>query len=224
MESGPSAGRSKTNGATAASIVPVTAAPVTPKLWANVSFHENAPHAEADVERFAIEAVEVVRGPRPTEWWPGMAATRRELASVQPPDASSGAWSGIVDPAHSTSPELIAQLMNGWQAKPLVVLFIACKHAARFWDLGLGERQFDHCGLPDIATAQRSPILRKVVRRLQRTTPEGTSKLGWDTLAQFEMLPEQVAHLREHLAERRELAAFSNLVEREVELWMIKHR
>jgi hypothetical protein len=224
-ESGPSAGRSHGNGVgTAAGTAPI-AAPATPKLWATVSFHENAPAPEAGLERFAIEAVEVVRGPRPTEWWPGMAASRRELLGVHAPDAISGGWSGIVEPAHSSPPELSAELRGAWQANPFrVVLVIACKHVARFWELGRGERQFDHCGLPDNAAAQRSPILRKVVRQLQRAVPDGSSKLGWDTLAQFEMLPEHVAHLREHLAERRELAAHADLVEREVELWMVKHR
>jgi hypothetical protein len=216
-ESGPSNGRA----GTAPNLTSFAAA--VPKSWVNVGFHEASPHREAGLERFRLEAIATVRGPRPSHWKPGMFVTRREVSSVRPPESSSDSWVGLIEPGLSTSAEQAGQLLRGWEHNPFrVALLIACRHVPRFWDLSPSERDFDHCGLPERAAAQRSPILRKVVRRLQRVASPEPTGAPWDTLAHFEMLPEHVAHLREYLAERRELAALSNLVEREVEIWMVK--
>jgi hypothetical protein len=230
MESGPSSGPSGSRpplGGTSASPSPLP--PRVPRTWVSLGFHDQPPHAEAGLERFRVEAIQPVRGGRPSEWKPGMALTRREFSALQGPDTDlrdGRAWSGLVDAGHSTPPDQAAQLARSWQHNPFrVALVIACKHVSRFWALSPEERAFDHCGFPDRAGVQRSPILRKVIRHLQRATaPEAAAGAGpaWDTLAQFEMLPEHVAHLREYLAERRELASLSNLVEREVELWLVK--
>jgi hypothetical protein len=226
MESGPSAGRT-TLGNGSASVTAVV--PVLPRSWVTVTFHDLAPHAEAGLERLRLEAVQPVRGARPTDWKAGMSITRRQVSALRAPDVGplpDRSWSGLVDTGHSTTPEEATQLARSWQHNPFrVVLVIACKHVPRFWALSPEERAFDHCGFPDRAGVQRSQILRKVIRHLQRgAAPDsaGAPASAWDTLAQFEMLPEHVAHLREHLAERRELASLSNLVEREVELWMVK--
>jgi hypothetical protein len=227
MDSGPSGARAGLAGGHppghgTAVAAPVVVAPAA-RRWASVGFQELAAHPERGLERYRLEAIQPVRGRRPAEWKAGMAVTRREHVAIEAPEAGPGAWTGLVDVALSTAPDQAAQLQGSWQHNPFrVTLLIACKHVPRFWALSPNERAFDHCGLPDRAGVTRSPILRKVVRHLQRVAPAETAVGEWDTLAQFEMLPEHVAHLREHLAERRELAALSNLVEREVELWLVK--
>jgi hypothetical protein len=226
--SGPSRGRLLPGGALQGGGLanPAAVAPVVSRPWVSLTFHDLAPHAEAGLERFRLEAIQPVRGARPPEWKAGMSITRREFSGLRGPDADAlqtRCWSGLIDTAHSTTPEQAAQLARSWQHNPFrVALVIAFKHVPRFWTLSPEERAFDHCGFPDRAGIQRSPILRKVIRHLQWVAAPDVGGGDWDTLAQFEMLPEHVAHLREHLAERRELALLSNLVEREVELWMVK--
>ena len=223
IESGPSGGRAG-NVSNAVNLTNVPAPAPAPRPWVSVGFQDALPPRTAGLERFRVEAVHTVRGSRVTEWRAGMSVTRREFSALRAPESVSGTWSGLVEATHSTTPEQAAQLQRGWEHNPFrVALVIACKHVPRFWELSPAERDFDHCGLPDRTGAQRTPILRKVVRRLQRiAAPEAAATAAWDTLAHFEMLPEHVAHLREYLAERRELAALSNLVEREVEMWLVK--
>jgi hypothetical protein len=220
IESGSPGGRN-TLGSSGHAASPVVVAPTTPRRWVTLAFQDAAPNPESGLERFRLEALAAVRGPRPVEWWSGMSVTRRESVAVRKPEPKVGSWSGLVDPAHSTSPEQIGQLLRAWEHNPFrVTLLLACRHVPRFWDLP--ERDFDHCGLPDEQGVRRVPILGKVVRHLQRAA-SNDSNGAWDTLAQFEMLPEHVAHVREYLAERREMATLSNLVERQVEVWMVKY-
>ena len=199
---------------------PIT--PPAPRRWATHAFQSVAAAPEAGLERFRLEAIQPVRGTRPSEWKPGMHVARRELSALRRPDPVPGTWAGVVDGHHSLPPDEAANLARAWSGNPFrVALLIACAHVSRFLTLKPEERGFDHLGMPDQAGAQRVPILRKIVRQLHRATP--ADDVTWDTMAYFEMLPEHVAHLREHLAERRELAALSDLVEREVEIWMVKH-
>ncbi len=180
--------------------------------------------------RFHLEAVHVTRGPRvePSTllpgFQPGMTVVRRELSAPRRP-AGLGAPAtlpmlGAIDPRHSSADEDVAALLRQWHGNPFrVAMVLACAHSRAWLDAKPEDRNFDHLATPDIGRLPGS--LRRVVRQLHRGNPVGGD--DWDTFAYFEMLPAHVAHLREYLAEQRESRRMARLVEREVEIWMIKH-
>jgi hypothetical protein len=182
-------------------------------------------------QRFHLEAVHIARGSRqesrarlPAELVPGSTVLRRELAAARRPaglHSASAPWLGVLEPRHSSSDEDIQQLLRQWHGNPFrVAMLLACTHSRALLDLRPEERSYDHLAAPDASSAARLPALRRVVRQLHRAAAAGDGE--WDTFVYFEMLPVQVAYVREYLCEQRDNPRTARLVEREVELWMIK--
>ncbi|HEY0714436.1 MAG TPA: hypothetical protein VGF45_17260 [Polyangia bacterium] len=204
-----------------------------PRRWVAFSAADAHPTAAVeplgDAEHYRIEAAYKMEHQRESELTSldefgfaiGGQVCRREFLASGRPGGLSGPWLGHLDSARSSSDAEIETLRQSWAGNPFrVALLLACAHLPRFFALKPHERNFDHVGTPDPGALSASAPLARVVRHLHRTGM--TSPGGWDTFAYFEMLPADVAYLRAHLAEWRALSAGRRLVEREVELWMVK--
>jgi hypothetical protein len=203
------------------------------KPWASFA-SLGGPHSDPAVEpvalegerfraRYHLETVQVIRGRCPEVQGLGWGATilRREVSAARQP-ALGGLWLGAIDARASSSDDEVATLRRQWHGNPFrVALLLACAHTRGLLTIRPEERSYAHLGTPDAARLARVPALRRVVRQLHRGAAPGSG--DWDAFAYFEMLPEHVAHVREYLAEQREVAQHQRLVEREAEVWLIKH-
>lgn len=204
-----------------------------PRRWVRFGPADGIPGSAVEgttgPEHYSLEAVYTVEGQREAELSRadeiglqiGGPMIRREFLASGRPTGLNGPWLGYLDGARSSTDAEAEQLRQSWTGNPFrVALLLACAHLPRFFALKPHEHNFDHLGTPDPGSLSASAPLSRVIRHLHRTGM--TSPGGWDTFAYFEMLPGEVAHLRCHLAEWRALSAGRRLVEREVELWMVK--
>jgi hypothetical protein len=188
---------------------------------------EGAGAREGAGDVYWIEAVKVVRGtasPAP-DAGPGARVVRREVVAAEPPAAWSAELRGGIEHALSTSDEEQRELHGRWSKSPWrVAVLVAFAHVPAWWGLPDDQRRLTHLAWgPSPKGGRRggTAVLDRVLRRLYRAPGP---QARWDVLAYFEMQPEDVAHVRDLLAEVRDLRANPGwgLVEREAELWMIK--
>jgi hypothetical protein len=205
-----------------------------PRRWVNFATSDGLPSSPVDsfggAELYRLEAAYKVEGQHEVELTSadevgldlGGPMCRREFVASGRPTGLAGPWLGYLDSARSSSDTEVGALRHAWAGNPFrVALLLACAHLPRFFALKPHEHNFDHLGTPDPGSLSASAPLSRVVRQLHRTGLGSPG--GWDTFAYFEMVPTDVAYLRAHLAEWRALSGGRRLVEREVELWMVKH-
>ncbi len=211
---------------------------VVTQRWATFALHTRGSAASAppvdpagQSEWFDVEAVEVVVGAPAPLFVPGARLNRHhQVRSL----ASGGEWAALIDPAcvggaaahlglldeaHSSADDEARGLRDAWRDNPFrVSLIMACKHGARFWDRRPEERTFDHLAAPRRG-ARAAACLDRAIRQLHRVPSPGVGE--WDCFVYFEMLPTEVAHLREYLHDHREAGQRASL-QRRVDLWLVK--
>jgi hypothetical protein len=204
------------------------------KRWVSFGFgpgNARAPdggeHLGEELDRYHLQAVVRVQGLVPPGLIAGVHVVRRETdGSRAPSGAELLHLPGTLQPRRSTRVRDEAALMAAWAGRPgRVALLLTFAHAPAFWALPKEQRAGTFLRLPDTgaeAEVKRpDTLMKRIVHRLYRSpSPESE----WDYLAYFEMLPTDVAHLRERLAQlrdRRENKLWTH-VKREAELWMVK--
>jgi hypothetical protein len=103
-----------------------------------------------------------------------------------------------------------------------VALVILFSHAPAYWSLPTEGRSQTYLGWSGAQFGKRPGVMGRVLRRLYKASALPASQ--WDYLAYLEMQPQDVAHVREHLADLRDVKrnpAHGQVV-REVELWLTK--
>ncbi len=171
---------------------------------------------------YRLEAVRTILGPTAT-LATGTLVGRREHESVRPPSVVPSAIQGAVDLKHSSCEDETSGLMNAWAESPWrVALVLLFSHTPSFWTLPSESRGQTYLGWNGAHLAKQSRIMGKVMRRLYRAGSLPASQ--WDYLAYLEMQPQDVAHVREHLADLRDPKRNPprGQVAREVELWLTK--
>jgi hypothetical protein len=172
-------------------------------------------------ERYRLEAMNVVRGPQATGLRCGQAVSRIETTGARPPASSPGVLVGSAEPVASSTPETRAELARRWSdSRWRVALLIPMALSPSWWGLAREERPPAHlCWTQGSAD---SPIVARAMRTLYRArTLRGAE---WDFLAYLEMQPQDVAPIRQALAElrdHRKNPCFTH-VERTLELWMTR--
>jgi hypothetical protein len=211
------------------------AAPPAPRRWVRFSAVADAGGQDGvggGVEldaHYRLEAVRTVRGTPLRGWGAGTVIHRREgdTTGVSNGVGSVGGpiWlAGAAEPKRSCSDEHEARLQAAWGDSPWrVALLLAFRHSRTFWALPREQRAGTYLQLGGEAQGHKTaPVLNRVVHRLYRgrSLPESE----WDYLAYFEMQPPDVAYVREHLQNLREVRhnPLWSFVDREAEMWMTR--
>jgi hypothetical protein len=203
------------------------------RRWVTFAFgvqagQETAPSDEDDPpwDLYRLEAVRAVQGATSLDLssvTPGCLVGRRENESVRPPTAGATSLQGAVELKHSSGDEEASGLTTAWERSPWrVALVILFSHAPSYWNLPLEGRSQTYLGWSGAQFGKRPTVMGRVLRRLYKASSLPASQ--WDYLAYLEMQPEDVAHVREHLTELRDVKrnpAHSHVV-REIELWLTK--
>jgi hypothetical protein len=205
----------------------------TPRRWATFSFGSPAtPEAAGGEEEgprdiYRLEAVRSIRGGSlPSELaglTPSCLVVRREMESVRPPSVAGPALQGSVDAKHSSDEEETRGLTSAWSRSPWrVALVLLFSHSPEYWTLPREGRSPTYLGWSAAQLGKRPGIMGRVLRRLYRAGAVPAS--AWDYLAYLEMQPQDVAHVRETLADLRDPRQnpLRKLVLREAELWLTK--
>jgi hypothetical protein len=181
----------------------------------------------APIDRYRLEALRVVGGSSLSSelaaLTPGSVVVRREMESVRPATVQAPALQGALELKHSSDEEETSGLITAWARSPWrVALVLLFSHAPAYWSRPREGRGQTYLGWHVAQFQKRPAVLGRVLRRLYRGRSLPASE--WDYLAYLEMQPEDVAHVREHLAELRDRKRnpLRNDVIREVELWMTK--
>jgi hypothetical protein len=197
--------------------------------------HEPPPGGDDDTpwDVYRLEAVRPILGGHPPADLAsislGSLVGRREIESVRLPSVvgsggSGGAiLQGAVDLKHSSGDDETNGLMSSWARSPWrVALVLLFSHTPAFWTLPSESRSQTYLGWNTAHLSKRSRIMGRVLRRLYRAGSLPASQ--WDYLAYLEMQPQDVAHVREHLAELRDPKRnpLHAQVAREAELWLTK--
>jgi hypothetical protein len=190
--------------------------------------HEIEPSEEDDPpwDLYRLEAVRAIQGSTlldPSYVTPGCLVRRRENESVRPPAVPVTSLQGAVESKHSSCEDETSGLITAWARSPWrVALVILFSHAPGYWSLPTEGRSHTYLGWSGAQFGKRPGVMGRVLRRLYRASALPASQ--WDYLAYLEMQPQDVAHVREHLAELRDVRrnpAHGQVV-REVELWLTK--
>jgi hypothetical protein len=192
--------------------------------WVGFSFESDA-GGEADSERgdsrYRLEAVNVLRGTRPLRPQCGEWVVRQEASGPRPPPTSTGALVGTAEPLASSGPEALAELGRRWSgSRWRVALLVPFALSPSFWRLPREDR-------PPVplrwgVKGADSVVVRRTMRTFCRA--RALPDTEWDFLAHFEMQPQDVAPVREALAELRDQRRNPSwaYVDRAVELWMTR--
>ena len=182
----------------------------------------------APFDRYRLEALRIVSG-GPTlssdlaALTPGCFVARRETESVRPPGASPPALQGALELKYSSDDSETSGLISAWSRSPWrVALVLLFSNSAASWSTPRDGRGQTYLGWHGAPLPKHPDILTRVLRRLYRV--RSVPGAEWDYLAYLEMQPEDVAHVREHLAhlrDRKQNPLRTDVV-REVELWMTK--
>ena len=198
--------------------------------WVSFGFGEGGGGDGEEHDRYWLQRVTVVNGRPPEGLTVGCKVSRRESEGTRPPfDPTVHAprlhLEGSMEARLSSRTAEEASLQASWQGQPWrVALLLTFTHSPAFWALPKEERAATFLRLPD-AGSSAGDLLRRLVHRLYRARSRpGNGESAWDYLAYFEMLPAEVAHLREHLGEMRDRRRnpLWTHVTRESELWMTK--
>jgi hypothetical protein len=206
----------------------------TARPWVTFSFgsqtaREAAPDLEDDPpsDRYRLEVMRAIHGSTFSsdlaDVSPGCLVARRETESVRPPAVLCPALQGSLDVKHSSDEEASRALLSAWARSPWrVALVLLFSNRPDFWDLPREDRRHNYLGWNGAHFSKRPGVMARVLRRLYRARALPASQ--WDYLAYLEMQPEDVAHVREHLAGLRDVKANPPRahVAREVELWLTK--
>jgi hypothetical protein len=172
-------------------------------------------------DRYRLEVVNGVRGPQAPLWTTGQVVLRAETSGGRAPTPSPGVVIGSVDPLASSGPDVQADLARRWsESRWRVALLVPFSLSPAWWRLSREERPPVH--LSWTQGDARSPIVGRALRTLYRA--RSLPETEWDFLAYLEMQPQDVAPIREALAELRDprLNPGIKYVERATELWMTK--
>ena len=189
--------------------------------WASFSF-DGDPRGESDssrpVDRYRLEAINAFRGAHTAPLRLGQLVHRFESTGTRAPATTPGSLVGSVESLASSGPEVQAELTRRWsQSRWRVALLIPFTLSPAWWGTAREERPTTQLcwtqGSPE------SPIFERALRTLYRA--RALPDAQWDFLAYLEMQPEDVAPIRERLAELRKHPGMAH-VERAVELWMTK--
>jgi hypothetical protein len=184
-------------------------------------------HPGEELDRYQLQSVVRVQGLTPPGLIAGSHVVRREAEGSRAAVSSELHLSGTLQLRQSTRLREQGALMAAWRNKPgRVALLLTFTHAPAFWALPKEQRSATFLRLPDTSVESdgKRPdlLLKRIVHRLYRATTSPGSE--WDYLAYFEMLPTDVAHVRERLGQlrdRRDNKLWTH-VKRETELWMVK--
>jgi hypothetical protein len=189
--------------------------------WASFAF-DGDPRGESEsggrpVDRYRLEAITAFRGPA-TALRSGQPVHRIESTGSRPPAAPAGALVGSIESLASSGADAQAELARRWsESRWRVALLLPFTLSPAWWGMPREERPPTHlCWTQD---APESPIFERALRTLYRA--RALPDAQWDFLAYLEMQPQDVAPIRERLAELRKHAGMV-YVERAVELWMTK--
>ena len=175
---------------------------------------------------YRLEAVRAIQGATladPASLLPGCLVRRRENESARPPTVSATSLQGAVELKHSSNDDENSGLITSWAKSPWrVALVILFSHAPSYWALPSEGRSQTYLGWSAASLGKRPGVMGRVLRRLYKASWLPAAQ--WDYLAYLEMQPQDVAHVREHLAGLRDVKrnpAHGQVV-REVELWLTK--
>jgi hypothetical protein len=210
------------------------ASAATPRRWVTFSFGslamlEAAPAGEEEGPRdlYRLEVMRGIRGATlPSELTaltPSCPVARREMESLRPPSVAGPALQGSVDAKHSSDEEETRGLTSAWSRSPWrVALVLLFTHCPEYWTLPREGRSPTYLGWSAAQLSRRPGIMGRVLRRLYRAGSLPASQ--WDYLAYLEMQPQDVAHVRDQLAELRDARQnpLRSMVVREAELWLTK--
>jgi hypothetical protein len=208
------------------------------RRWVTFCFGHAATHeamaipaadpADADpLDRYRLEALRVIGGEALfadiATLAPGCLVSRRETEAVRPAMVPAPALQGALELKHSSNDDESSGLISAWSRSPWrVALVLLFSHAPSFWSLPRDGRGQTYLGWHRPQFPKHPSVLSRVLRRLYRARSMPASE--WDFLAYLEMQPQDVAHVREHLAELRDRRKnpLRGDVVREVEIWMTK--
>lgn len=209
-----------------------TATAADTKRWVSFAFGNGAVrpdehgHGADEPERYSLQAVVRVQGLVPTGLITGSHVVRREGDGTRAPLSADLHLTGTLEARRSSRPSDEKTLLSSWSSKPgRVALLLTLTHAPAFWALPKEQRAGTYLRLPDTGVEAESKrpdtLMKRIVHRLYRAPSPGSD---WDYLAYFEMLPTDVAHLRERLIQVRDRREnkLCSYVKREAELWMVK--
>jgi hypothetical protein len=169
-------------------------------------------------DRYRLEAINAFRGPHAAVLRSGQTVQRVESTGSRPPSASPGTLIGSAEALASDGPEAQAELFRRWSgSRWRVALLIPFTLSPDWWRLPRDERPPTH--LSWTQGAPQSPVFERALRTLYRA--RALPEAEWDFLAYLEMQPQDVAPVRQRLAELRKQPEL-RYVERAVELWMTK--
>ena len=178
-------------------------------------------------ERYQLETARPLRGSFDTALWrQGVAVTRYEGANALPSAVAAGGLTAALEPEGGSAEREEKSLREAWAQSAgslsrRVALLLPFSHGAAFWSLPKAERTGTFLGWEQKTDARPPGVMGRILRKLYRA--HSKSAAGWDYLAYLEMLPTDVAHLREALDKLRD--GHKNrlwaMVERAAELWMI---
>jgi hypothetical protein len=189
--------------------------------WASFLFDGDG-RAEGEsarpVDRYRLEAINGFRGPHAAVLRSGQTVLRIESTGTRPPVTAPGSLIGSVEPLASSGAEVQAELARRWsESRWRVALLIPFTLSPAWWRLPREERPPTHLSWTE--GSPESPTFERALRTLYRA--RALPDTEWDFLAYLEMQPQDVAPIRQRLAELRKQPAMA-YVERAVELWMTK--
>jgi hypothetical protein len=206
------------------------------KRWVSFGFGSSATradggehahvHAGEELDRYHLQAVVRVSGLVPPGLMAGSHVVRREAEGSRAPSSADLHLHGTLQPRRSTQGREEVALTAAWSNKPgRVALLLTFAHFPAFWALPKEQRAGTFLRLPDTGVEpdlkRPDTLMKRIVHRLYRATSPGSD---WDYLAYFEMLPTDVAHVRDRLGQLRDKRdnKLWTHVKRETELWMVK--